>query len=166
VDFKNNVKPSFCLIILNFWPLISTSCVLMLTFGAVLLMHDHIRGYNLSWIQIKNKKNFSSKLFAVNLADYFTFLVLKHVLYEFKELLLFVILLALFIGVIFWVNKKYESRVTASCKYVQTFFNENKLSIFSISALILFLNSLLFLSICESVIGFMILFNLFLFCLL
>ena len=81
--------------------------------------------------------------------------------YEFKELILFVILLALFIAVIFWVNKKYQSKVTAFCKAVQTFFNNNQLIIFSICALILFLNSLFFLSICEAVIGFMILFNLF-----
>ena len=50
MDFKTNVKPSFCLIVLNFWPLISTSCALMLTFGVVLFMHDHILGYNLSLI--------------------------------------------------------------------------------------------------------------------
>ena len=161
MTFKTNVKPTFCLIVLNFWPLISASSALMLTFGAVLLMHDYILGYILHLIQLKNKKNFSSKLFAFNLADYFTFLALERVFYEFKELILFVILLALFIAVIFWVNKKYQSKVTAFCKVVQTFFNNNQLSIFSICALILFLNSLFFLSICESVIGFMILFNLF-----
>ena len=93
-------------------------------------------------------------MFAINLADYFTFLAVEQLFYEFKEVCLFVILLIVFISVIFWVNKKYEARITAFCKNVQTFFNENQVMIFSVSALLLFLSSLLFLSFCESVIGF------------
>ena len=58
MTFKTNVKPSFCLIVLNFWPLTFASSALMLTFGAVLRMHDYILGYILHLIQLKKKKFF------------------------------------------------------------------------------------------------------------